>query len=63
MSFGWGVGDILTGIDLVKIVPSAIRNGPAEYQEMFREPDSLKIVLRSVQEGDGDPTLLLNRKG
>jgi hypothetical protein len=36
MSFGWGAGDILAGIQLVKDVIEAIKDGPAEYQEICR---------------------------
>jgi hypothetical protein len=63
MSFGWGAGDILAGIDLAKTVIDAIKSGPSEYREIHRELASLNIALRSVQEGIDDPESLLNRKG
>jgi hypothetical protein len=63
MSFGWEAGNILVGIQLVKDVIEAIKDGPAEYQEICRELGSINIALSSVLEGVNDPTSLLNQKG
>jgi hypothetical protein len=63
MSFGWAAGDIITGINIVQNVISAIKDGPAEYHEIHRELLSLNIALKPVQESTDDPDSLLNRKG
>ena len=63
MSFGWGAGDIIAGINMVQTVIRAVKDGPAEYREIHRELLSLIVALKSVQESMDDPVSLLNRKG
>lgn len=63
MSFGFGIGDFLTVLAIAKDVYNACKDGPDEYQEIWREARSLQFTLEELSRDATDPHSLLNRKG
>ncbi|KAK3168549.1 hypothetical protein OEA41_004997 [Lepraria neglecta] len=63
MSFGFGVIDFLTVLKTAKGVYEACKDGPADYQELCRETESLRCAIGKLSQDAEDPRSLLNRRG
>ena len=61
MSFGYGVGDIITVSSLAWKVVQNTRQGPAQYDELTREVTSLHFVLKRLQAETTNPESWLHR--
>ena len=63
MSFGFGVADFLTVLKTAKGVYKACKDGPADYQELCKETESLRCAIGKLSQDAEDPRSLLNRRG
>lgn len=57
MSFGWGVGDILTISQLAITVYSAYKDAPKDYKNIAEEVKSLQIIINKAAQHFKSPTL------
>jgi hypothetical protein len=63
MSFGYGVGDFLSILQLAKQIVEACLDGPPEFRELSREIQSFEVVINRISSDAKNPQSRLNRKG
>ena len=63
MSFGFGVGDFLASLKIIKHICEAIKSGPDDFKELLSELESFHSILQSLSNNTKDKDSMLNRQG